>query len=69
MGIKFFDIDNKILLNCGYNDDDDGKYSSHFPVKKFIVQSEERLIGIKSGGREKKKANYFDIQFLIGRME
>ncbi len=64
-GLKFFDIDGKVLISCGLIDNPYNRSHPGFRLKMLTLNKNERPIGIKSSGRSKNLAQLFSMQFII----
>lgn len=61
LGIEIFDAQGNKLLQAGKQTD---SRSSWF---EFELEAGERMIGLKSGRREKQICQHYDVQFVLGR--
>ena len=61
-GIRFFNVDNKVILEAGKINSTGKEYF----IQDFKLESNERLIGLKSVTKEKGCARHWDLQFTIG---
>jgi hypothetical protein len=71
-GLQFFDKDNNMLLEAGFcpDDDDDDDDEKRCDIKKeFLLQENERLVGVKSNSNKLPDLGkaFFDFVFVICR--
>jgi hypothetical protein len=62
-GVKFFDKDDKMLLDAGDTKSDEVKYS-----KEFTLEENERIVGVESQVVKGEEPAQSDVVFIIGRL-
>ena len=63
-GIIFFDESGEPILQAGFINKPN---AAIYAVKDYELDEDERIIGVKSGLREKGAARHWDLQFIIGK--
>lgn len=69
-GLKFSDADNRtLLMTSNHFDDHEIRHSDchRYAFYEFTLDTNERLVGVKSGQRGYDDAKHFDVQFKIGK--
>ena len=60
----FFDKVGDVILQAGFINKPN---ASIYAVKDYDLDEDERILGVKSGLREKGTARHWDLQFIIGK--
>lgn len=60
-GVKFIDNNNETLLACGEINNSSWRKYDWISIKVVILKEGERLLGVKSGGRDCYYAEHYDL--------